>query len=104
MADERERQIQAATVAYNKRARQARHPRLKGSHFITICEIKCSVPENSANNSCSAFFVFFLAVKNPLVSIFVFAYCRFGRWRGRYVTTEKTTCHKQVIIPGDIIQ
>lgn len=53
----RERQSQAAPVAYNKRARQARHPRLKGSHFIAICEIKCSVAENSANNSCSAFFV-----------------------------------------------
>ena len=53
----RETQIQAATAAYNKRARQARHPRLKGSHFITICEIKCSVAENSANNSCSTFFV-----------------------------------------------
>ena len=62
----RERQSQAAPTA--QQARQARHPRLKGSHFITICEIKCSVAENSANNSCSAFFFKLLAVKNPLVS------------------------------------
>ena len=33
-----------------------------------FCEVKCSVAENSANNSCSAFFFKLLAVKNPLVS------------------------------------
>ena len=60
----RERQSQAAPVAYNKRARQARHPRLKGSHFIAICEIKCSVAEN-------------------YIYVSFFAYCQFGRWRGR---------------------